>query len=85
MPRKTRHLHQPTTRWTDRERLTVVSQIAIWLEETGEENALKHRVEVSAHVLQDLGVRLRKLATSRPDELERERYEILNGNPARYQ
>jgi hypothetical protein len=70
--------------WTDRERLFVVLEISTKLEFVGKQNYFSGHVEVSAHVLQDIGVRLRMLATASSEELERNRDEILNGNPAKY-
>lgn len=82
---KKRHIPKKITdKWTDRERLSVILVMSRWLENTGEEHALKHEVTVSSHILQDLGVRMRLLAMSSAEELEQERHEILNGNAAKY-
>ena len=70
---------------TKAERRQIVLKIADEIEELGSNNRYAHRIEISAHRLEDWGTRLRLLLTASRKELERKRGDIVNGNPAKYQ
>ncbi len=76
---------KPSRFWTNRERRLIALQIAQVIEELGELHRFDHRIDISSHKLQDWGVRLRMLLEGSRKELEANRFDILNGNPAMYQ
>ena len=59
--------------------------IAREIKELGSSKCYEHKIEISAHKLEDWGERLEMLLTGNQGELEASRDDILNGNPAKYQ